>query len=274
MSIHEPFPSLEELLDSMGTAGERIAGMAASEGSAGNLSLCIAWPIEVRRRFPVAEPLPLPVAVPALAGATLLVTGSGRRLREVGSDPEANLGALRIAADGRTAVLHTSPRRLFARLTSELNSHLAVHADRMQADRPNLHALVHAQPLQLTLLSHMPAYREGDTLTRRLLRWEPETLINLPEGVAVLPFMLPGSDDLQQATLAALRTHQIVVWSKHGVMARSDHSITRVADLIEYAETAARYELLDLSTGGHAEGLTADDLTRIARAFDVPTTLY
>jgi rhamnulose-1-phosphate aldolase len=257
-----------------GTAGERIAGMAASEGSAGNLSLCIAWPIEVRRRFPVAEPFPLPVAVPALAGATVLVTGSGRRLREVGGDPEANVGALRIADDGHAAVLHTSPRRLFARLTSELNSHLAVHADHAAGEQPNLHAVVHAQPLQLTLLSHMPEYREDGRLTRRLLRWEPETLINLPEGLAVLPFMLPGSDELQQATLAALRTHQIVVWSKHGVMARSDHSITRVADLIEYAETAARYELLDRSTGGRAEGLTDAELTSIARAFSVPTSLY
>ncbi len=273
MSISEPFPSLDELLTSMGTAGERLAAMAASEGAAGNLSLCVAWPVEVRRRFPVATPLPLPVAVPELAGHTVFVTGSGRRLREVGTDPEANVGALHIDDRGE-ATLHTSPRRLFAQLTSELNSHLAVHADQVAATATNLSALVHAQPLHLTLLSHIPPYRDSEAMTRRLVRWEPETIINLPEGVAVLPFMLPGSAQLQQANVAALRTHRLVVWSKHGVMARSDHSITRVADLVEYAETAARYELLDLGTGGRAEGLTDDELARICREFAVPTKLY
>ena len=36
-----------------------------------------------------------------------------------------------------------------------------------------------------------------------------------------------------------LRTHRIVIWAKHGVMARSDISVKRAADLVEYAETAA-----------------------------------
>ena len=39
-----------------------------------------------------------------------------------------------------------------------------------------------------------------------------------------------------------LRHHRIVIWAKHGVMARSDVSVKRAADRIEYAETAAKYE--------------------------------
>jgi rhamnulose-1-phosphate aldolase len=41
----------------------------------------------------------------------------------------------------------------------------------------------------------------------------------------------------------------MLVWSKHGVMARSDISVTRVADRIEYAETAAMYEHMNLVNG-------------------------
>ena len=55
MPMTEPFPGLSELLTSMGRAGQRLAAMSASEGAAGNISACIGWPIEVRRRFPLSE---------------------------------------------------------------------------------------------------------------------------------------------------------------------------------------------------------------------------
>ena len=45
-----------------------------------------------------------------------LVTGSGRRLRQIARDPLANVGALRIHDGGRTATLHSSPHRLFENL--------------------------------------------------------------------------------------------------------------------------------------------------------------
>lgn len=274
MTITEPLPSVDELLASMGRAGRRLAAMSACEGAAGNISACIGWPTEVRHRFPLSEQVVLPEVVPALAGHTVLVTGSGRRLPEIADDPEANVGAVVVDDGGATATMWTSPRRLFARLTSELNSHLAVHADQVERTGTSFHAVIHAQPLQLTFLSHIAEYREGRTMTRRLLRWEPETIVNLPEGLCVLPFLLPGSAALQAATVEGLRTHRVVVWSKHGVMARSDHSVTRAADLVEYAEVAARYEVFDRSTGQHAEGLTTDELQAIVEAFDVPSTLF
>jgi rhamnulose-1-phosphate aldolase len=78
---------------------------------------------------------------------------------------------------------------------------------------------------------------------------------------------------MMEANLAGLREYRIVVWSKHGVMARSDQSVTKAADRIEYAETAALYEYMDLVNGSKAEGLTQDELREVVRAFDVPTTL-
>jgi hypothetical protein len=38
----------------------------------------------------------------------------------------------------------------------------------------------------LVYLSHIPAYCEEGVLNRRLLRWQPETLVQLPEGLAAL----------------------------------------------------------------------------------------
>lgn len=273
MSLSQPYPELDEFLVALGAAGQRASELAASEGAAGNISICIGWPIEVRRRFPLVEPIELPLPVPALAGMTVIVTGSGRRLRDIHVEPTANLGAIVIAEDGQSAQLYTSPRRLFARVTSEFNSHLAVHHDQIARSGSNFHALIHAQPPHLTYLSHLPAYRDQDYFNKRLLRWEPETIINLPEGIGILPYQLPGSPGMMDVNIAGLRTYRIVVWSKHGVMARSDLSVTKAADRIEYAETAAMYEYMDLVSGGHAEGLTEDELREIVRVYNVPTTL-
>lgn len=273
MALDEPYPDLDELLATIGEAGLRLSGIAASEGAAGNISLYIGWPLEVRPRFPLTEELELPQPVPALAGKLVMVTGSGRRLRDIHTDPVANLAVVAIAADGQTARRHTSPRRLFTRVTSEFNSHLAVHADQVARTGTNFQALIHAQPPHLVYLSHIPAYRDQAVLNQRLLRWEPETIVQLPEGIGVLPFILPGSSSLMEANVMYLREHRLVLWSKHGVMVRSEFSATRAADLIEYIETAARYEYMDLVAGSRAEGLTQDEVRAVVQAFHVPTSL-
>ena len=131
MPIAEPYPELDELLRSMGAGGHRISEIDASEAGAGNISVLVGWDLELRRRFPVASEIDLPLPAPALAGKTLLVTGSGRRLRQLHEDPEAAIAGVRVHDDGLTATMYASPRRLFEKLTSEFNSHLAVHQDQV-----------------------------------------------------------------------------------------------------------------------------------------------
>ena len=63
------------------------------------------------------------------------------------------------------------------------------------------------------------------------------------------------------------------MWAKHGVMARSNQSVTRAVDRIEYAETAARYEYMDLLAGGRGDGLTVDEMRSVKAAFNVDTDL-
>lgn len=274
MPVQPPYPDLGEILALIGEAGQRLAEIEASEGAAGNISVYLGWEVDPRRRFPLEETIPLPTPVPELHDGLFLVTGSGRRLREIAHDPEANLGAVRVNPDGQTATLYTSPRRLFERLTSEFNSHLAVHADQISRTGTNFHALIHAQPLHLTYLSHIPRYRDPVELNRRLFRWQPETIMTFPQGIAVLPFILPGSAELMAATAAALHAHRLVVWSKHGVMAHSDASVKHAADLIEYIETSARYEVLNLSAGEPADGLQPDEIRAIACALGIEQTMF
>ncbi len=274
MPVEAPYPEFDEILFAVGEAGGRLSEIEASEGAAGNISVYIGWPLDPRRRFPLEESLELPQPVPELAGGVFLVTGSGRRLREIKADPAANLGCLVVDDGGRTARLHTSPRRLFARVTSEFNSHLAVHHDQVVRTRTNFHAVVHAQPLHLTYLSHIAAYRDEGYLNRHLLRWQPESIVNLPEGLGMVPFRVPGSPELMGATVTSLRTHRAVVWAKHGVIARSEQSVKRATDRIEYAETSARYEYLNLVNHERAEGLAPEEIRAICNSLGVRQDIF
>jgi len=274
MSVEAPYPELDELLTLVGQAGHRLSEIDATEGAAGNISVYMGWPLDPRRRFPQTETLELPTPLPELAGKSFLVTGSGRRLREIIEDPAANLGVVVVDVGGRTGQLYTSPRRLFARLTSEFNSHLAVHRDQVALTGTNFHAVIHAQPPHLTYLSHIARYQDLKYLSRHLLRWQPELIVNLPEGIGYVPFLIPGSPELESATVQALRVHRVVVWAKHGVMARSDMSVKRASDRIEYAETAAAYEYRNLLNQEQAEGLTDEEIHSICNAFNVKQSIF
>jgi rhamnulose-1-phosphate aldolase len=159
-------------------------------------------------------------------------------------------------------------------VTSEFNSHLAVHYDQMVATGTNFHAIIHAQPVHLTFLSHIPRYQDEVYLNTHLLRWQPETIVNLPEGIGFIPFRSPSSPELMTANVECLRQHRIVIWAKHGVMARSDVSVKRAADRVEYAETAAKYEYLNLTAGEVGEGLSVDEIRAICQIFHIKQNIF
>jgi rhamnulose-1-phosphate aldolase len=272
--IEAPYPGLNDLLAMLGEVGRRMAEIGACEGAAGNVSICVRWPIEPGDLFPEVGEIELPQPVPRLAGATLLVSGSGRRLPEIKDDPVANLACITVNNGGKYGCLYTSPHRCFERVTSEFNSHLAVHDDQMAANGTNFLAIIHVQPVHLTLLSHIPRYQDVQVLNTHLLRWQPETIINLPEGIGFIPFRIPGSPELMASNVESLRQHRIVVWAKHGVMARSDISAKYAADLVEYAETAATYEYLNLAVGEIGEGLRTDEIRSICKALNIKQNIF
>src|SRR5688572_23666198 len=265
---------LNSLLKQLGQVGKQLSDMGAAEGAAGNLSMCFREPLDVTPSFPKMQIIDLPVSAPDLAGATLIVSGSGRRLRDILDAPTTNLACIVVEPDGQRGKMFTSPDCQFKRVTSEFNSHLAVHHDQIRSKAIKLHTVLHAQPLHLTYLSHLSEYQEEEYLNRHLLRWQPETIFNFPEGIGVLPFLLPGSSQLTVESVLALREHHMVIWSQHGVMARADDSFLHALDLIEYAETAARYEYLNICTGGRSEGLSPEHIRELAKFWGVGQNIF
>lgn len=265
---------LKTMIADIAEAGRRLAQIGASDGAAGNISALVGRGAVDTEGYPDSEPLATSKSGPELADCVFVVTGSGRRLREIGDDPPGNLALVTFNHSGDAATLHTSPRRRFERLTVEFNSHLAVHRDQIVRGGLEFHSIIHAQPLNLTYLSHIPDYRDEQYLNRRILRWEPESIYHLREGVAVVPFFVPASAELERANVEAMRTHHVALWSKHGIMARSEVSVKRACDLIEYAEVGARFERLNLATGSLAEGLTDAEVRLICSTFGVDQSIF
>ena len=123
-------------------------------------------------------------------------------------------------------------------------------------------------------LSHNAALRNNTDFNKALFRWEPETIVQLPDGVEVLDFMVPGSDTLMENNVRGLRDHRMTIWSKHGIMVRSDVSPLDAVDKTEYAETGAMYEIRNAMEGGHGQGLLDSEIIAVIGAFGVDTPFY
>lgn len=261
-------------LDEIAQAGRTLHDMGAAEGAAGNLSLflpddtiglsgMLLARMSRQRAYPVASGLNLPTGA-------ILISGSRRRLRDLDDSLDEILCAIEVESDGSTWLHHSDDFTIEP--TSEIDSHLAVHATSV-AGVARVNAVVHAQPPYLTYLSHIPEYQDEERLNRQLLRWEPETIVNFPNGFRTLPYMTPGTPELGKQTGLAMLRHQLVVWNQHGIIVRSDRSLTAAIDLIEYAEAAARYEVMDIQCGRRGVGLTIDDLRGLVERFDVECNL-
>lgn len=263
--------SVTKLVAEIAAVGVRMTELDAAEGAAGNISVFLNSLEQLPAYAEKRGVIELPWDVPDLMGGWLLVTGAGRRLRDVATSPATTICWLHIQAGGDEATLFAGAD---LRPTSELNSHLAVHADQVARRKLRQHVVLHAQPPYLTYLSHIERYGETQALNRRLLRWQAETIIEFPEGIAMVPFEVPGSQEQAEVTMVAMREHRAVVWQRHGIVTRTDGNITKAGDLIEYAEAAARYEYLNLQSGEPSGGLSDEQMRLICERLGVKQSIF
>jgi len=266
--------NIDTLITLMGEAGKHLFESGVCEGAAGNISVCVRRELEISKRFPLRKQIVLPKPVPELAGTTFLASGSGTRLRDMFDEPTANIGCLVVDEGGKTGQLFTAHDRQFTRLTSEFNSHLAVHYDRVLSEHIRFNAVVHVQPPYLTYLSHIEAYQDESYLNRHLLRWEPETIIEFPQGIGILKYQTPGSAALAEVTAKSLHDHVLTIWARHGVICRSDKSIAKACDRIEYAEAAARFEYLNLTAGEKSSGLSVEEIRAVCESLNIRQNIF
>lgn len=205
------------------------------------------------------------VRVPDLAGEYFLVTGAGKYMRNVAESPEENLAIVRMDDAGEKCAVVWGLEN-GGQPTSELPTHLLTHAVSKQKENGR-RVIYHAHPANLIALSFVLPLTDA-AFTRELWGMITECAIVFPDGVGVVPWMIPGSGDLASITGRLMEQHSIVVWAHHGVLcAGLDFDDT--FGLMDTAEKAAEISIKVRSMGGARQVMTKDQIRAMADACKV-----
>ena len=192
---------------------------------------------------------PLAFAEPSLGGSFFMVTGSGKYLRNVDDQFADAVGIIELNDDGSAWRLVWGLEST-ARPTSELPTHLMNHAIRMRATNGADRVIYHSHcPNVIALSTILPP--DARIWSRALWQCMTEVVMLLPQGVGVVPWMVPGSTDIARATAACMETQNAVVWTQHGMFvagASFDDAFGRM-HVVEKA--AGLYLSARAASGGH-----------------------
>ena len=201
-----------------------------------------------------------------LANQSFIVTGSGKFFRNVQLDPVASLGVVKVDSDG------AGYRILWgltddAVPTSELPAHFLSHSERISVTGGKDRVIMHCHATNLIALTYV-LENNSDFLTRKLWEGSTECLVVFPDGVGTLPWMVPGTDEIGQATAQQMRKHSLVLWPFHGVFG-SAPTLDETFGLIDTAEKSAEVLVKVYSMGGMKQTITQEELIALGKRFGV-----
>lgn len=175
-----------------------------------------------------------------LSGKIFLITGTGKYFKNVTQAPAVNLGIIRIDELGENAQLLWG----FAdggKYTSELPAHLMSHAARLKVD-PQNRIIMHTHPTHILAMTYVHELDEK-SFSHTLWQMSTECIVVFPEGIAVLPWMLCGTETIGAATAEKMQDFRLVVWGMHGIYG-AGKTLDETFGLIETVEKAAQIYLL------------------------------
>ncbi|WP_017470394.1 rhamnulose-1-phosphate aldolase [Amphibacillus jilinensis] len=214
----------------------------------------------------VKRSIPLAFPVKTLANRYFIVTGSGKYFKNVAKDPEDTLAIVKVASDGQSVDLLWGLSN-GGNPTSELPSHFMSHIARLEAD-DNHRVIIHTHTTNVIAMTFVHDL-SAKAFTKTLWQMCTECVVVFPEGVALLPWMVPGTDKIGMETAQSMETHRLVVWPHHGIFGAGE-SIDDAFGLIETAEKAAQvYMLVASHQGGIKQTITDQELIDLAEAFHV-----
>lgn len=243
-----------KILDDIAEVAGLIDKRGWAEKNAGNISINLSE--EIDEEFKSIATIKLENAYPELANMYFYITATGSRMRDIAKDPLEQGLVIRLSAESDSYHIIYQPEG--ANPTSELPSHLGIH--QMCQQRGSAHKLVlHSHATELIALTQSAEFKSTDAVNQVLWNMHPESIVFIPQGLGFVPYMLPGTQEIAQATIKMFRDHDIVLWEKHGVFAIGD-CILDAFDNIDIACKSARIWFMCKSAGFNPEGLTNEQL--------------
>lgn len=201
-----------------------------------------------------------------LGGEFILLSGSGKRMRDIARQPENNLCIIQIdEIDTSKFRKYDLNNDISITPTSELPTHIAIH-NYLKNNNKKEKLIIHAHTTELCALTQLKEYKNEENINNLLWGMHPETITFVPDGVGFAPYTLPGSEDIAEKTLYALENHKIVLWEKHGVYAIGD-DFNDAFDLIDILNKSAKIFFLCKNSGNEAEGLSKSQIRELKEKF-------
>ncbi len=199
-----------------------------------------------------------------LAGKYFIVTASGKYFKNVLADPENNLGVLRVSNDGLELEVLWGLKS-GANPTSELPTHFMSHIERLKVD-PKHRVVMHNHATNVLAMTFIHELDEMK-FTKTLWQMCTECVVVFPDGVGIIPWMVPGSNEIGRETAGKMKEYHAVIWPQHGIFGTGT-TIDEAFGLIETIEKAAQVYML---VAGHEiqQRITDQQLATLAQAFGV-----
>lgn len=268
-SILDGRPELAAVIEQVAEVTGYLWQKGWAERNGGNITVNVTEHMdEACKAMPaIAEPKAIGKVLPNLKGQYFYAKGTGKRMRDLARRPMENGAIIRICDDCRSyEIIADSP----VMPTSELPSHLALQ-DYLLGTGSIYKATLHTHPIELVAMSHIKRFLRPGEMTRVLWSMIPETLAFAPLGIGIVPYALPGSVALADATLEKIKNHDVVLWEKHGTVSVGI-DIMDAFDQTDVLCKAANIYMCARSMGSEPDGMTETDMREIQDIFRLPKT--
>ena len=266
-SILKNRPALEREINQIAEVAGYLWQKGWAERNGGNITVNITEFVDddMRALPAISEPVAIGVTLPSLSGCYFYCKGTQKRMRDLARYPMSNGSIIRITDDCSHYEIVADQA---VKPTSELPAHLSVHNYLLAKGSP-YRASLHTHPIELVAMSHSKTFLEKDVATRLLWSMIPETKAFGPRGLGIIPYMLPGSVALADATLKELDDYDVVMWEKHGVFA-VDTDIIAAFDQVDVLNKSAQIYISAKSMGFTPDGMSDEQMAEMTRAFNLP----
>lgn len=209
---------------------------------------------------------PIGISVPSLANQYFMVTGTGKYMRNMSVNLEGNAGIIRIDEKGENYEIVWGLLN-GAAPTSELPSHLMNHAVKQVVTKGKNRVIYHAHTPNIMALTYVLPI-DANVFTRQLWEMATECPIIFPEGVGILPWMVPGGAAIAKETSKLMKEFNIVIWAHHGTFV-SGETLDLAFGLMDTVEKSAEILVKVLSMGGKKQTITVDDFKSLAGEYNI-----
>lgn len=209
---------------------------------------------------------PIGAKVTTLANEFFMVKATGGFMMHMKDNPLHNCGIIQLDEKGENyKILWGFSDGM--KPTSELPSHLMNLAVVKERTNGLYRVVYHCHPANIIALTFVLPLTD-ESFTKVLWSAMTECPIIFPAGVGVVPWMVPGGDEIAIRTSELMKTYDLAIWAHHGIFGTAD-TFDNAFGLIDAAEKSAEIAVKVIAMGGAKQTMTDEDIVSLEDRYHI-----